>query len=195
MSEPISKQKLFNVVMVVLVVFLSAEVVLLVFQNRRLQKTLTEFTTGPTNRGQLKPGEQLPVVDLKSLDGSTMKLEYQEPQKKHLVFIFTSTCPHCEATFPKWKQFADEIGNKSIITLGVCLDNLETTKELAEKRTPNFPMFSANDTSFSRLYKISGVPQTLLVDGNGKVEKIWVGELNKDNVAEVENSIHSFASN
>ena len=49
----------------------------------------------------------------------------------------------------------------------------------------NFNLFAVEDTSFSRLYKINAVPQTILIDNQRKIEHVWMGELSPDKISEI----------
>jgi hypothetical protein len=67
------------------------------------------------------------------------------------------------------------------------MQNLEETKKFLEGKNVGFYTFSvSNDTSFNRKYKVNGVPETILLNGGGTVEKVWIGELSTEQRTEIE---------
>jgi peroxiredoxin len=72
--------------------------------------------------------------------------------------------------------------------IGLCTSSLEATKKFVVDRGITMRIVSvASDTSFRRAYKVFGVPQTILLEPNGVVEKVWVGELAQAEIQEIEN--------
>lgn len=169
----------------ILVVLLTAECILLILQNRDLKHMLSTMTTV----GQvepLKPGEKVEPFQVTTLDGHTNEFTFADSTRKYLLFVLSTTCPHCEKTLPIWKSI---VKNKSdnCNVLGISIHNLDETKKfLASKDVGFYTVSSMSDTSFSRKYKISGVPETILINGNGTVEKAWVGELTSDQSNEIQ---------
>lgn len=169
-----------------LIVFLSIVSILLIFQNRDLKRTLS-ITTSLGLGEPLKPGERVESFRVQTLDGSTTVVNYDDPTRKHLLFVLSTTCPHCERTLPAWQSIVKNKSDNCDI-LGVSIHNLDDTKKFLTSKDVGFYTVSVmNDTSFNRKYKISGVPETILINNNGIVEKTWVGELSDDQATEIKN--------
>ena len=58
---------------------------------------------------------------------------------------------------------------------------------MSEKKVGFYSTSTEKDTSFYRKYRISVVPETILINGNGVVEKVWLGELNQSQIIEITN--------
>ena len=166
----------------VLVAFLIVDVVLLTLQNREL-KNMLKGMTPMAQVEPLKPGEHIAAVKVQALSGETEELSYDDPTKKYLLFVLSTTCPHCEKTFPLWQSLASKKDDNCNI-IGVCLQNHDETIKYADAKHVGFYMVTG-DSSFSRRYKIGGVPETILLKGDGTVEKVWVGELTEDQANEI----------
>lgn len=169
---------------VILILLLASEVVLLTIQNRQLKKSLDQTTIG-YQTDPLKPGERVEPVKIQLLDGTTKELSYQDPSRKYLLFVLSTTCPHCAKMLPVWKLIATHKAENCTV-LGLCLHDLDqTTKFIAANNVGFYTASVAQDTSFGRKYKIGGIPETILIRGNGTVEKAWVGELTTNQADEI----------
>ncbi|MBI3365082.1 MAG: TlpA family protein disulfide reductase [Ignavibacteriae bacterium] len=170
-----------------LIVLLTTEIVLLIIQNRELKATIKSYAAGP--REPLKAGDKVESVKVQTLDGSTTDLQYTDPGQKYLLLVFSTTCPHCAKTLPLWNSLVEEAKDKpGLNVMGISSESLEILKPYVADKKPGFYVVSvADDTSFSRRYKIPGVPETILVKGDGTVIKAWVGELQPGQVEEIQN--------
>jgi len=172
-----------------LVVFLAMDVVLLTLQNREL-KLMLKAMTPIAQVEPLKPGEKASPIAVQTLDGKIDELSYSNPAKKYLLFVLSTTCPHCEKTLTNWKRITERNAAGNCDIIGVSLHNLiETRKYLATKDVGFYTVSAASDTGFSRKYRIIGVPETILIKGGGSVEKVWVGELTEDQTNEIQELI------
>ncbi len=189
MEGVIKKTNWTQLLSFLIIIFLGIEDVLLIFQNRELKAALKGMTTEPVE--PLKHGERIESVKLQTLDGNSVELNYNNSDKKYLLFVLSTSCPHCEKTLPVWQSIASKkMDNCNII--GIVMQNLDETKKYVTTRNVNFVTVSAEaDTSFSRKYKIGGVPETILINSDGTVEKSWVGELSGEQEKEIETLLGS----
>ena len=178
-----------QVVSLVIIILLIAETIVLILQNRNLKAEIVVMLTGDQT-APLQPGERVEPFTAKLLNGHAATVAYNDPSKQYLLFVFSTTCLHCEKNFPLWKSLAAHAPGQCEIT-GVSIHAVDKTFDYIERQEANFPSVSVSgDTSFARKYKITGVPQTLLITGGGVVKKNWVGELSPDQVKEIQVLIH-----
>jgi peroxiredoxin len=161
------------------ILFLTAEVVLLMLQNRDLKRQLS--AKAPE---MLKGGDEVPSLRAVSMAGDTMNVTYDDGTKRYLLLVFSTTCPHCEKTLPRWKEIVDEMQDDDCDILGVSTSNLEATRKYIVEKGIDFNVVTT-DTSFWRKYKVNGVPATILIKEKGKVENVWFGELSEANREEI----------
>jgi len=183
MDENTKKINWIQLISYVLIVFLTIVCTLLIIHNRDLKRNAL------TSIGQfepLEPGERVEPFSVQTLDGNTTVIDYSNPAKGYLFFVLSTTCPHCERTLPHWQSIADS-KSENFDVLGISIHNIDETRNfLASKSVGFYTVSVLNDTSFNRKYKINGVPATFLVNGEGVVEKVWVGALNDEQTSEIQ---------
>ncbi len=174
-----------QLISIMVIAFLIGEVVLLLKQNRDLRAEISSFIN-PEMMEPLKPGDHVRPIKVQSLSGGTSELSYTDPSKKYLLFVLSTTCPHCEKTFPLWRMIATNVKPELCSVVGISIHSFEETKKYVDVNQPNFNIVVVADTSFKRVYKINGVPETILIGGNGVVEKTWIGELTTEQTNEIQ---------
>jgi len=172
------------VVSLVVIGLLMIDVILLTIQNSELKTTISNLTQRQTE--PLRRGEKVEPFKIQTLSGDTAEFTYPDTTKRYLLFVLSTRCPHCEKNLPSWKDIAKS-SNSDVHIFGISTDNFELTRQYASTKDIGFYIASIADTSFGRKYKISGVPETILIDGNSTVEKVWIGELSEERVNEIKN--------
>ena len=171
------------------IVLLIIEVVLLMQQNRELKSAVRAMTSGSME--PLRPGDSVQAVSFQTMDGRRGELSYTDPRKKYLLFVLSTSCPHCERNLEPWGDLVAFDSNRRCNIVGLCVDEFQATLDYAgEKHLPFSLVSVAADTGFHRKYRISGVPETILVGGNGRVERTWLGELNSGQTSEIKKLIN-----
>jgi peroxiredoxin len=75
--------------------------------------------------------------------------------------------------------------------LGITHSREKKTEEFAEKFQLEFPVLIVSDFSLLDQYKVEVIPQTMLIDNNGVVQKVWPGPLSENYKKEIEEMITS----
>jgi peroxiredoxin len=149
---------------------LAVLVVLLVLQNRDLkQRIRAAAEAGPP--GGLTAGEMLPPFSLVDGTGAPVAVAVNDGHAR-LLLVFSSTCPHCDHALPIWRDMVRESGGGREV-LGVQTD--AGAKSAKPIDTLPFPVLAPGESGPAFLTKLSGVPATILVDGSGKIEKLFYG--------------------
>lgn len=180
-----SKTDWIQLASLVLIVALMVEVILLIRENKQLKTTLAQLQ--PV---QLKPGERAEPFRIESLDGTPGEFTYS-PGKKYLLFIFSTSCSHCENTLVYWQHIAANNNGRRCNIVGVSLDKPGETKKYTLEKNLTFSVVADADSNFGRKYKISGVPTTILVGGDGVVERSWYGELSATQSDDIEHLMNA----
>lgn len=169
---------------------ITASGVHLVRENRSLRdrnERLTRLVTEP------QPGSYLPALEVSMVDGTPVVLG--EIGRRQLLFFFNTSCPHCSASLPAWNEVANRLEQDSSLTvLGVGLSSLEHTAAYAVQNDLVFPVIAKPDPRLVDLYKVRGVPLTLLLDEEGRVAYARSGALEApvavDSVLEAVQRLH-----
>lgn len=168
-----------------LVVFsLVIEVVLLSKQNSELKSRLA-LLIGDGKNSSVKPGEVVAPFQATDFKGETTKIAYNGVVDKTLLLIFSTSCGACELNLPNRPEIASQLIGDHRRIVGISLNPLAKTKEYVLKNNIKYPVFVSSDTSFIKSYKLFAVPQTILIDGLGRIENIWTGVLDSLHVREV----------
>jgi len=185
METSSSNKKTLYVVGSIALLLLLVINVILVIQNRDLKQRLEEFAAQRTPN-ILKVGDEVPSAVITMLDGQRKELSYSDSNKKYLLFLFNTTCGSCERNLPTWESIAASKQNGTYDILALSIFDEEKTRAFVSEKKMNLPVGLA-DTSFVKSYKIIGVPHTVVIDGNGTVQKIWSGTLKPENIQEIMN--------
>lgn len=128
----------------------------------------------------LHEGSVVPAVALSTLTGDSLMLgEPASEGGRQLLFVFTTTCPHCKATLPAWQGLADSIpkADPRAQVIGVSLDSLHLTAAYVAANHLSYPAVMLEDLRTIALYRALMVPQTVVVSAEGVVRYARTGVL------------------
>jgi peroxiredoxin len=124
------------------------------------------------------------------LEGESNVLKYDDPASKNLLFVFSTTCPHCQKNIIAWNRIASRASTGKCNVFGISVHDASVTMAFVKRENIGFVTFSASqDSSFISGYKINAVPVTILLKGKGTVEKTWTGELQENDIHDIANMI------
>lgn len=164
----------YGVVLHLLLVALAVTVVYQIHRNRELQRRLAQ---GPAQPPSLAVGEVLAPFEAKELDGRPAVVDFAASERGTLLLVFTTTCPACKQNQAAWKElFAKAEARYDVV--GVCVDDPELAGDYVRTYELPFRVVVPTDrAAFPRDYKVPGVPYTVFVDADGKVEEAVAGTL------------------
>lgn len=181
------KSQLWSIILIILVVVMGAEIFLLVKENQKLREAL-KHPRGPIKI--LNPEDKVPSLVGTDLKGEESKVEYPSSQKT-MLFWFSSTCPSCEHNLEFWKEINQKYSSEKLRFLGVTHSGEKKTEEFVKKFHLEFPVLIVSDFSLLDQYRVEVIPQTMLIDADGAVQKVWPGPLSENYKQEIEEMIAS----
>ncbi len=125
---------------------------------------------------KIKEGAEAPDFTLNDLQGKPLALS--SLRGKYVVLDFWgSWCGWCIKGIPDMKKYYEKYKDRMEI-LGIdCRDTEEKWKETVEKHElPWLHVYNAGNPDVSVLYAVPGYPTKIVVDPEGKIAKIVVGE-------------------
>lgn len=116
---------------------------------------------------------------IKALDGTEFKV-VDKKGKVVLLNLWATWCGPCRAEMPDLIALQDKYRDKDFEIIGLNTDNenAEAIKDFAEKMKLNYTLAWTDGTLMSSLISISkfnGIPQSYLIDRDGKLRGVFVG--------------------
>lgn len=179
------KAQLWSIILIVLVVIMGVEILFLVQENKKLREALSH-SRGPVKI--LSPEEKVPSLVGVNLKGKEFKLSYPSSQRT-VLFFFSPDCPACEENLDFWKRLYQDHGSEKLRIVGATNSDRDKTEEFVRKFQLTFPVMIVTDLKLLDKYKVEAVPQTMLIDPSGTVQKVWPGTLSENYKKEIESMI------
>jgi peroxiredoxin len=162
------------------VVLLAANIAL-IHQNSQLKAQLSL----PPPVMEAAAGAQVPDLRGVDLEGKPVEVLYGKDSRKVLVMVFSPTCPFCDQNWPKWQQVISSLNRSAVRPVLVDVTSTTTTSFVSQHQLSSLPVILKADPRATMDYHMHLTPQTILVDPNGKVEKVWTGVLNDAYLADL----------
>ena len=149
-----------------------------------VQAQAPEFKESIYKVGKLKPrdsvlkvkvGERAPDFTLPSLDGPNLRL--QEQRGRVVMINFWATwCGPCRVEMPHLARLYEKYRGSGFTVLAVNIDeDPHKAASLAKQLGMRFPVLLDTEKKVSRLYDLSTMPSSVLVDRDGRVRYIIRG--------------------
>lgn len=138
---------------------------------------------------QQKPavGESAPAIALSDLGGNMVALS-DFRGKVVLVTFWASWCPPCKAEMPGFQKVFLDLEEKGFIVLAIALDDIPLS--LVRELGVSFPVMKINDRVKREYGEVSDVPQSFLIDREGKIiKKVWKVYSENDLRSDVERAL------
>ena len=135
-----------------------------------------------------KPAE--PEVTFKDLDGKDVTLASLKG-KVVVVNFWATWCDPCREEIPWLIEFQQKYGDKGFTLLGVAMDEegkpvvqpfVQTTpfNVNGHPTTMNYPIVLGNDDIADKFGGLLGLPTSIVISRDGKIEKRYIGSVSKD---------------
>lgn len=128
----------------------------------------------------LEKGNLAPDFELKSFDGKTMKLSSLRG-KKVIVNLWATWCPPCRQEMPEMEKFYTENKNQGIEILAVNLTKAEKSRDdlpsFMKTYGITFPVLLDENGDIARLYNVSSIPASFIIDTQGVIREKIVGPM------------------
>jgi cytochrome c-type biogenesis protein CcmF len=124
---------------------------------------------------RLQPGALAAEFDLRLWDGSSLSLANLRGQVVVINF-WASWCPPCRDELPDLQTVWQEYQDRGVTLIGVSFqDDNVAARQMAAEFGLTYPMGFDVDDRMSTSYGITGVPETFVIDAEGRVAYVHVG--------------------
>jgi peroxiredoxin len=185
MSDLSSGYKISKKAAILFVLLVTALIALnasLIIQNRSLR------ASAGTRSPVLHPGTIVPSLSGKDLDGKDFTLSYSNDPRKVVLLVFSTRCGFCNRNMPNWKAMVQSIDRNSYRIVAVSIISDGVKEYVSQQKLTDIPIIAEVDPKNRVSYEMNVTPQTMLINSDGKVEKLWIGLFGPDDRSEVERS-------
>ena len=136
-------------------------------------------------------GMVVPAFDGVTLEGDAVRVGVAAPGTRQILFMLDTRCGNCLVTLPAWNRMAEAVGrdDASVKVYGLSLDPAPETRAYVEAHGLRFPVVLFDDERYRKLYRVRGIPITLVVDEIGAVEYVKLGSIFGERVDPVVDSV------
>jgi len=143
--------------------------------HRRAVLVAAAACCSPVFAAMVPTGKTAPDFTLRTLDGPNLRLQEQRGQVV-LVNFWATWCAPCRQEMPHLARLYDKYRASGFVLLGVNVDDdAGKAIDLAAKLQLKFPVSLDTDKKVSRLYDLSAMPSTVLIDREGRVRHVHRG--------------------
>ncbi len=116
-----------------------------------------------------------PDFTLKSMEGSNLRLSEYRGQVVMLNF-WASWCGPCRQEMPLLDEIYQRYSKAGFVLFGVNVENnIELVQQTLQDIPVTFPVLLDDEGKVSKLYDISAMPSTYLIDRNGQMRYLHKG--------------------
>ena len=133
-----------------------------------------------------KIGKPAPDFQVMNLKGQEISLKKYRGQVVLLDF-WATWCFPCRAEMPNLKRVYDKYKDQKFEIIGISLDQTRAVVDsYTEKQNITWQQFLDSTGTVTKMYNVTGIPATFLIDGDGIVRKVKLhGRALEDAVAEL----------
>jgi peroxiredoxin len=129
---------------------------------------------------QVAESEKIPAFTLPDLNGREVNLRSFEGKKIVVVNLWATWCGPCRHEIPDFNAAYETYKDRNVEFLGVSLDQdaAEVVPQFMEQLPIAYPvLLGSPDLQFR--YGVRGLPTTFILDKNGRVQRRFVGMINR----------------
>jgi peroxiredoxin len=138
---------------------------------------LAATTASGTAGARVAPQAAAPDFTLRQIDGPNLRLGEQRGRVV-MVNFWATWCGPCRQEMPQLDRLYQKYKSSGFVLLGVNVDDdARKAADVAAKLGVTFPVLLDTDKAVSRLYDLSTMPSTVIIDRDGKVRYLHRGYL------------------
>lgn len=137
------------------------------------------FESMTKNRTEVEIGNRAPNFELANLQGEKVKLSDYRGQGVFLNF-WATWCEPCINEMPLMNQVYKQVPGVEILAVNVG-QKKSAVSQFADELGFTFPILLDSNNETKGLYKIGGLPVTILINEKGEIVDKITGELNSSN--------------
>jgi len=138
-----------------------------------------EAPSGAPGSGYPTLASAVAAAEIKGLDGNTFTLN-DKTGKVMLVNLWATWCGPCRSEIPALVKMQESLGQQGFEVLGLNTDDedVQAIDNFATELKINYPIAYADTTlqaNFLKISKFPGIPQSFLIDRDGRLRGVFRG--------------------
>jgi peroxiredoxin len=124
-------------------------------------------------------GEPVPAYAAPTMAGDTISLAELRGQAV-VLNIWATWCPPCREEMPGLDALQRQYADQGLRVIGVSIDGRNAAREVDEFLRSNgieFMILHDADERVTRTFRTIGVPETFLIDREGRLVQRWIGKI------------------
>ena len=138
---------------------------------------LAACADAPAAAGRIQPGDVVPAYAAVSLAGDSVSLASLRGRPL-LLNVWATWCPPCREEMPALEALHTKYAPAGLQVVGVSIDGAgvaDLVGEFVQEFGVTFAILHDPGNRISRTFHMNGVPETLLIDANGRLVRRWIG--------------------
>lgn len=128
-------------------------------------------------------GKDAANFTLSDLNGKSFNLSKLRG-KVVVIDFWASWCGPCRETMPHVEKLHREFKDKGLVVLGINDEDIDEARQFVQKNGYTFPTLVDVESAVSGLYGVTSIPQTLIIDRDGKIFAHFYGSGEEENLRE-----------
>lgn len=186
-STHTERQNKSGLVFAILGISLLTVNMLLLQENKQLKAMAAK--ANPSLEVQL--GTMLPPLQGVDVNGSRLVFPHGQDSRKTLLLVFSPTCSLCSDNMANWQSLIKEVDQDSFRLVGVSLKSEGTAEYITVHNLLSLPVIADVDPQSKEAYNLRLTPQAILIDSEGRAERVWSGLLQEKEKMEIKEVLNS----
>jgi len=154
--------------------------------------TAATLVAAPSSHAALRTGDRPRSVTLPDLAGSQVALPDAYKGKIVVVHFWASWCPYCIKEIDALEALFGQHGERGLMPVSVNVGETKATaSSFLRDRSVTYPILLDGNSSTARLYGVTGIPTTFILDRDGSVRFKILGEINREGLRRVLSGLFS----
>lgn len=123
-------------------------------------------------------GQPAPDFTLKNIEGERVSLAELIADGPVLLDFWATWCVPCKQAIPKFAEVYRKYRDKGFTLVAISTDNTRSVGKVrpyVRSRGWDFPCLLDTDNEVLKRYRGNSVPHAVLVSGEGKIVRVWIG--------------------
>jgi len=141
-------------------------IVVLSFQNDTLREEIARIRAVALSA---YPGMYVPALSVLTTDGRSVQIGAPPPGRRQILFFLRTDCQFSRASLAEWEQVRGRAAALGFETFGIAFDSLSSSIPFVQDHDLEFPLVPLPDERIAGVFRVSGVPMTMVIDDRGRV--------------------------